>query len=418
MWRRRWRRRTAPLPAGAVCPSRSGSRFCCESRARCRERKLEFCAWLVFEVGKNWAEADADVAETHRLSGVLRARGAAAGRGDDAHPVSGRAEPAALYSAGRGRGDSAVELSLRHYGGHDGGGDRVTGNTVVLKPSVDSPTIAAQFFELLEEAGMPDGVVNFCPGEGLALARAVVAHPQTRFIAFTGSKKVGWRSTSARRRRSRDSTFIKRTILEMGGKDAIIVDADCDLDAAVEGVAAAAFGFNGQKCSACSRAIVDESVYDIFCDALVERVGAIKQGDPAENFSMRAGDQRGRVEEHSGLHRDRQEGRPAADRRRSARDIRTAATTLSRRCLPISRPRRALAQEEIFGPVLAVIKSHNFDDALAIANDTEFGLTGAVYTTRARSWTARARSSMWATCTSTANAREQWWARIRLAAST
>ncbi len=134
----------------------------------------------------------------------------------------------------------------------------VCGNTVILKPSVDAPTIAATFLELLEEVGLPDGVVNFCPGEGPEFGSAVVEHPKTRFIAFTGSKAVGLEIHERAAKTQPGQIFIKRTILEMGGKDSIIVDADCDLDAAVEGVVASAFGFNGQKCSACSRAIVDE----------------------------------------------------------------------------------------------------------------------------------------------------------------
>ena len=154
----------------------------------------------------------------------------------------------------------------------------VTGNTVILKPSVDANTIAAKFFAMLEEAGLPDGVVNFCPGAGPGFGSAVVAHPQTRFIAFTGSKKVGLEIHESAAKTQPGQRFIKRTILEMGGKDAIIVDANCDLDAAVEGVAASAFGFSGQKCSACSRAIVDAEIYDIFLDRLVERVEKIKQG--------------------------------------------------------------------------------------------------------------------------------------------
>ena len=138
----------------------------------------------------------------------------------------------------------------------------VTGNTVILKPSSDAPTIAAKFFEVLEEAGMPAGVVNFCPGSGATFGNAIVEHPKTRFISFTGSKKVGLEIHERAAKTKPDQIWIKRTILEMGGKDSILVCADADLDAAVEGVAASAFGFSGQKCSACSRAIIEAPVYD------------------------------------------------------------------------------------------------------------------------------------------------------------
>src|SRR5579884_3348259 len=162
----------------------------------------------------------------------------------------------------------------------------VCGNTVVLKPSHDSPAIAFKFFEALQEAGMPDGVVNFCPGSGTTFGAGLVEHPQVRFIAFTGSKEVGLDVNQRAATPRPGQKWIKRTILEMGGKDSIIVDADANLDAAVEGVAQAAFGFSGQKCSACSRAIVDEKIYDIFLDRLKERVAKIALGDPAENKPM------------------------------------------------------------------------------------------------------------------------------------
>src|SRR5256712_5130374 len=164
----------------------------------------------------------------------------------------------------------------------------VSGNTVILKPSSDSPTIAAKFVELLEEAGMPDGVVNFCPGAGASFGNAVVAHPKTRYIAFTGSREVGLDINKRAAEEPEGQLWIKRTILEMGGKDAIIVDADADIDSAVEGVAVSAFGFQGQKCSACSRAIIDERIYDKFLEKLKARVEKINVGDPAENANMGA----------------------------------------------------------------------------------------------------------------------------------
>src|SRR5256714_11316841 len=162
----------------------------------------------------------------------------------------------------------------------------VSGNTVILKPSSDSPTIAAKFVELLEEAGMPDGVVNFCPGAGATFGNAVVAHAKTRFIAFTGSREVGLDINKSAATQSPGQILIKRAILEMGGKDAIIVDSEADLDSAVEGVAQAAFGFQGQKCSACSRAIIDERIYDKFLERLKARVEKLNVGDPTENPNM------------------------------------------------------------------------------------------------------------------------------------
>src|SRR5580692_9738190 len=252
-----------------------------------RERKFEFGAWMVFEVSKNWAEADADVAETIdfceyyarealRLSKV-KTDIQLPGERDSLHYIPlgvGAVIPPWNFPCAIMAGMTMASV--------------VSGNTVILKPSSDSPTIAAKFVELLEEAGMPEGVVNFCPGAGASFGDAVVAHPKTRYIAFTGSREVGLHINKTAATQAPGQIWIKRTILEMGGKDAIIVDADADLDTAVEGVAQAAFGFQGQKCSACSRAIVDERVYDKFLDRLKTRVEKFTIGDPAENSNMGA----------------------------------------------------------------------------------------------------------------------------------
>jgi 1-pyrroline-5-carboxylate dehydrogenase len=255
----------------------------------------------------------------------------------------------------------------------------VSGNTVILKPSSDSPTIAAKFVELLEECGMPEGVVNFCPGAGASFGDAVVAHPKTRYIAFTGSREVGLHINKAAATQAPGQIWIKRAILEMGGKDAIIVDADADIDSAVEGVAQAAFGFQGQKCSACSRAIVDERVYDKFLQQLKARVEQIKVGDPAENANMGAVINEGSMKTILGyIEQGKKDGRliTGGERATSAGEGYFIQPTV----IADIPPKSKLEQEEIFGPVLAVIKARGFDHALEIANDTEFGLTGAVYT--------------------------------------
>jgi 1-pyrroline-5-carboxylate dehydrogenase len=249
---------------------------------------------------------------------------------------------------------------------------------VILKPSVDAPTIAAKFMELLEEVGLPDGVVNLCPGEGPEFGSAVVAHPQTRFIAFTGSKAVGLEIHERAAKTQPGQVFIKRTILEMGGKDSIIVEADCDLDAAVDGVVASAFGFNGQKCSACSRAIVAADIYDVFCDRLQEKVSKIKTGNPVENvYTGPVISEKAYKKTLDYIEIGKKEGTVlngghAIENEEGGYYI---APTVIADVAPTAR----IALEEIFGPVLAVIKSKNFDDALVIANNTEYGLTGALY---------------------------------------
>src|SRR5438270_375729 len=252
-----------------------------------RERKFEFMAWLVFEVSKNWAEADGDVSETIDFCEYYSREALRLAKVEP--PVQLPGERDRLFYIPLGVGavippwnfPSAIMAGMTLA-------SIVAGNTVILKPSSDSPTIAARFVELLEEAGMPEGVVNFCPGAGASFGDAVVAHPQTRYIAFTGSREVGLRINKVAADQAPGQIWIKRTILEMGGKDAIVVDADADLDSAVEGVAVSAFGFQGQKCSACSRAIIDERIYDKFLEKLKARVERITVGDPAENTNMGA----------------------------------------------------------------------------------------------------------------------------------
>ena len=343
-----------------------------------RERKFEFCAWLVFEVSKNWAEADADIAETIDFAEYYAREALRLSRTE--LPVQMPRERDTLMYIPLGVGavippwnfPCAIMAGMTMAA-------IVSGNTVILKPSSDSPTIAAKFVELLEECGMPEGVVNFCPGAGASFGNAVVAHPKTRYIAFTGSREVGLDINKNAATHAPGQIWIKRTILEMGGKDAIIVDSDSDVDSAVEGVAQAAFGFQGQKCSACSRAIVDERIYEIFLEKLKARVEKITVGDPAENANMGAvineasmksildyievGKKDGRVITGGGPAKNAGEGYFLQP---------TVIADIS--------PKSRLEQEEVFGPLLAVIKSRNYDHALEIANDTEFGLTGAVYT--------------------------------------
>jgi len=250
----------------------------------------------------------------------------------------------------------------------------------VLKPSSDAPAIAYKFFELLEEAGLPAGVVNFMTGSGAEVGDVVVDHPKTRFVAFTGSKEIGLRINERAAKAQPGQLWIKRVVAEMGGKDAIIVADDADLDEAATGIVQSAFGFQGQKCSACSRAIIDARVYDPMLEKIAERTAKIKLGDPTDNgnnmsavinekafksingYIEKGKADGGRVIAGGGS--DGEQGffiEPTV-----IADVKAGAT---------------IEQEEIFGPVLAVIKANDYDDALRIANDTEFGLTGAVYST-------------------------------------
>jgi 1-pyrroline-5-carboxylate dehydrogenase len=343
-----------------------------------RERRFELMAWLVFEVSKNWAEADADIGETIDFCEFYGREALRLSKAETPVQLPGERDRLFYVPLGVGAVIPPWNFPCAIMAGMTLA-SIVCGNTVILKPSSDSPTIAAKFFELLEEAGMPEGVVNFCPGAGGTFGNAVVAHPKTRYIAFTGSREVGLDINRRAAEHAPGQLWIKRTILEMGGKDAIIVDADADIDSAVEGVAAAAFGFQGQKCSACSRAIIDQRIYDQFLEKLKVRTEQIQVGDPAENANMGAVINEGSMKSILNyIEIGKKEGRLITGGARATNA--GQGYFIQPTVIADIQPKSKLEQEEIFGPVLAVIKCRNFEHALAIANDTEFGLTGAVYT--------------------------------------
>jgi 1-pyrroline-5-carboxylate dehydrogenase len=343
-----------------------------------RSRKLEFCAWLVFEVSKNWAEADADIAETIDFCEFYAREALRLARVQTPIQLPGERDSLLYIPLGVGAVIPPWNFPAAIMAGMTLA-SIVCGNTVILKPSSDSPTIAAKFVELLEEAGIPEGVVNFCPGAGATFGHAVVSHPKTRFIAFTGSREVGLDINRRAAEQQPGQIWIKRTILEMGGKDAIIVDADSDMDAAVEGVTASAFGFQGQKCSACSRAIVDERIYEAFLERLKARVENLTIGDPVENANLGAVINEGSMKSILGyIEHGKKEGRLIAGGGRATEM--GEGYFVQPTVVADIKPGSKLEQEEIFGPVLAVIPSRGYEQALEIANDTEFGLTGAVYT--------------------------------------
>ena len=343
-----------------------------------RARKFEFCAWLTYEVGKNWAEADADVGETIDFLEFYSREALRLAAAQTPIQYPGERNELLYIPLGVGAVISPWNFPFAIMAGMTAA-SIVTGNTVVLKPSSDAPTIAAKFVEVLEEAGLPGGVVNFCPGSGAAFGNAIVEHPKTRFIAFTGSKAVGLEIHERAAKARPGQIWIKRTILEMGGKNSILVCADADLDAAVEGVVASAFGFSGQKCSACSRAIVEAPVYEVFTERLRERVAQLTVGDPAANHNM------GPVVNLNALksvlsyiETGKKEGRLIAGGH--AFDTPEGGYFLEPTVFAGIAPNAPIAQEEIFGPVLALIKVENFEEGLGVANNTEYGLTGALYT--------------------------------------
>jgi 1-pyrroline-5-carboxylate dehydrogenase len=343
-----------------------------------RERKLEFSAWLTYEVGKNWAEADADTAETIDFLEFYAREALKLAQAITPIQLPGERNRLIYIPLGVGAVIPPWNFPFAIMAGMTAAAI-VTGNTVILKPSSDSPTIAALFMEVLEEAGLPAGVVNFCPGSGATFGNAIVAHPKTRFIAFTGSKPVGLDIHELAAKTQPGQIWIKRTVLEMGGKDSILVCADTDVDAAADGVVAAAFGFSGQKCSACSRAIIEAPIYDSFVEKVRERVAKLTVGDPAENPNLGPVVNASARESILGyIEKGKQEGRLVAGG--SAVETEDKGYFLQPTVFADIDPEAVIAQEEIFGPVLALIKVESYEEGLAVANNTEFGLTGAIYT--------------------------------------
>ncbi len=341
-----------------------------------RKRRFELDAWLVYEVGKSWLEADGDVAEAIDFLDYYAKEAIRLGKGGYVTPLLGEKPEMWYIPLGVGVSIPPWNFPMSILTGMTAAAFGA-GNTVILKPSSDSPVTGAKFVEIAQEAGVPDGVVNFLPGKGSRIGDLLVSSPKTRFITFTGSKEVGLRIVELAGKLSEGQKWIKRVIAEMGGKDAIVVDSEADLDSAVKGVISSAFGYQGQKCSACSRAIVVKEIYDEFVNRLINSARNIDQGPPEENHFMGAVINENayrRILEYIKIGRGEGElvlgGGPAEG------DGYYIKPTIIINVDPYAR----IAQEEIFGPVLAVIPAEDFDDALRIANCTVYGLTGAAYT--------------------------------------
>lgn len=345
--------------------------------AEMRMRRFELAAWMVFECGKPWREADADVAEAidFCMYYAQQMRRLAAG-----HEVQVPGEENLYFY--RPRGVAVViapwNFPLAILTGMTAAA-LVTGNTVVMKPAEQSPIIAAKLMEVFRDAGVPDGVVNYLPGIGEEVGPELVGSPSVDLIAFTGSREVGLGINAKAAETDPRQTSVKHVIAEMGGKNAIIVDDDADLDEAVAGVVQSAFGYAGQKCSACSRVIVLDAAYEAFLERLTEATRSLKLG-PAEDPGTDVGpviddDARTRVKRYIDLGKEV-----------NALALGVEAGPLAKKGYFVGphvfttvRPEDKLATEEIFGPVLAVFKVRDFDEALRLANGTNYALTAGVF---------------------------------------
>jgi 1-pyrroline-5-carboxylate dehydrogenase len=342
-----------------------------------RRRKHEFSALLTKEAGKPWREADADTAEAidfleYYARQMIKLKGGV--------PVESRPNEYNRYHyipLGVGVIIPPWNFPFAIMAGTTVAAI-VTGNTVLLKPASNTPIVAAKFVEVLEEAGLPKGVLNFIPGSGSEIGDYLVDHKNTRFISFTGSRDVGVRINERASKVQEGQIWLKRVIAEMGGKDTIVVDSEADLELAAQSIVTSAFGFSGQKCSACSRAIVVEEVYDKVLARVIKLTKALKMGDPTNvtNFMGPVIDQSAYEKIMNYIEIGKSEGRLVAGGKGDSSTGYFIEPTVFADLAPDCR----LMQEEIFGPVVGFTKAKDFDQAIQMANQTDYGLTGAVIT--------------------------------------
>jgi 1-pyrroline-5-carboxylate dehydrogenase len=339
------------------------------------ERKLEISAWMTLEAGKNWGEAEADVAEAIDF---CRYYAHQALRLDE--PVAvvgypGESNESFLIPMGVGVVIPPWNFPLAILVGM-AVGPVAAGNTVVLKPASNTPVLGAHFMDIVAESGLPDGVINFLPGPGSQVGDFLVDHPDTRFINFTGSKEVGLRIAQRSAVVHPGQRWMKRAYMEMGGKDGLVVDETADLDLAADAAVRSAYGYQGQKCSACSRVIAVSSIHDELLDRIVAKTAALEIGPGVENKAV------GPVisaAQHRAILGEITRGRNEANLVLGGEPIdRDGGYYIAPTVFAGVEPQHRLAQHEIFGPVLSVLRASDFDEALAVANGTEYGLTGGL----------------------------------------
>ncbi len=352
-----------------------------------RLRKHEFSAWMIFEAGKTWPEADGDTAEAIDFMEFYGREMLRYASEQPLTKISSEENHLNYVPLGVGVIIPPWNFPLAIMTGMTTAAI-VTGNTVIMKPASDTPTIAYQFAKLMHDVGLPAGVLNFFPGSGAEIGDFLIEHPKTRFICFTGSKEVGLRINELAAKHQPGQKWIKRVVAEMGGKDGIVVDKDADLEAAATGIVVSAFGYQGQKCSACSRAIIHEAVYDKLVEKIKTKTESLKIG-PAWEADINIGpvvSASAFKTISSYIEVGKKEGKLLT----GGKPVRDDGYYIAPTVIVDVDPKERIMQEEIFGPVLAISKAKDFDDALRIANNTEFGLTGAVYSgTRANLEKAR-----------------------------
>ena len=362
--------------AWAALPPRERASVLLRAAARMRERKHEFSATMVLEIGKTWPEADVETAEAIDFLEFYAREILRWGGEIPVTPCRGEYPETLYVPLGTGAVIPPWNFPNAILTGMTTAAV-VAGNSVILKPASDTPLVAWKVFTLLEEAGVPAGVLNYLPGPGAEIGDVIVEHAKTRFIAFTGSKEVGLRINQKAAQQAPGQLFIKRTILEMGGKDFIVVDDDADFDFAVQQVVGSAFGFQGQKCSACSRAIVHRRLYRRFVDAVVARTKKLVLGpsrDPKTNVGpVASARQLKTVSDYIRI--GRREAKLGTGGTWSGKTGHFVAPTVFYDVKATHR----IFREEIFGPVLAITEARDSEHAIRLANESEYGLTGSYF---------------------------------------
>lgn len=358
-------------------PAKERAEYLFKASEIIKQRRLEINAWMITEVGKNYLEADADTCEAIDF---LEFYAREMLRLSENQPLTGHPDEINEYfyiPLGVGIVIPPWNFPFAIMVGTVAA-SFVTGNTVVLKPSSDAPMMAKIFDEIMREVGLPDGVFNYLVASGAEAGDYMVDHPKTRFISFTGSMEVGTRIYERAAKVNPGQIWLKRVVAEMGGKDAMLIDSECDVDYAAGEVVKAAFGFQGQKCSACSRAIIDESIYDEFVEKLKEKAEKIEIGDPSDDKAagpVVSESAYNSIKEYIEIGKSEGKLILGGDTPDADKGYYISPTIF------VDVPEDArIAKEEIFGPVLSVIKSKNFDDGVRIFNDTIYGLTGGLIT--------------------------------------
>ena len=360
------------------------SRTAPEARARIllraaaimKRRKFEMLAWEVYEGGKPWAEADAQVAEAidfleYYAREMLRLK-----EGKGLYSVAGEENQYFYGAMGVGVIIAPWNFPTAILTGMSSAAI-VTGNTIVLKPSEHTSVIGAQVAEVFAEAGLPEGVLNFCPGYGSDIGDYLVEDARTRFISFTGSMQTGLRINELAAKQQEGQRWIKRVIAEMGGKDALVVDDSADLDSAADDLVKSAYGYAGQKCSAASRGILHADIYDEVLEKVIEKARALNFGVP-DSPEVTVGPVQNEPQfekvasyiDSGKQQADRVLGNDPGDKEEGYFVTPTIFETDQK---------ARIAREEIFGPVLSIMKARDFDEALDMVNELPYGLTGGVY---------------------------------------